>query len=131
MGIKILCDASHTANSDNVEFSECFDKAKIKEIQELIEKANIKLMEFVTEKIDLPGRIDCMSDEEIEVCSALDGGHGLFIHPDIIKINPYMSPVGILLNYIHENIHCIFPKASENLVDFLTDLVAYQLKIPR
>lgn len=131
MGITLLCDASANANLGNAEFAECFDKGKIAEIQELVAKANIKLMELAKEKVELPKRVECMSDEEIEEYSRLGAGHGLFIPPDVIKVNPYMSSVGILLNYIHENIHYIFPNASENLVDYLTELIAYQLKLPR
>jgi hypothetical protein len=129
--VKLLCDASSSMYSNNVEFAECFEKSKIDEICDLISKANIKLMELIKEKVELPKRIECMSDVEIETGSALGGGHGLFVSPSTIKINPYMSSIGILLNYIHENIHCIFPNASENLVEYLTELIAYQLKIPR
>ncbi len=69
-----------------------------------------------------------MSEEDIK---DFRGASGVAILPDKIKIDPNMGSHGILFNYIHENIHIALPSASENLVDHLTDLVAYQMKLPR
>ena len=112
-------------------FNECFDEEKIKEISCQIIGVNEKLLDLAREPIELPRTVECMSEKEIAEGLKVGGGHGLFIAPNTIKINPHMGPTGILLNYIHENIHFILPDASENLVDHLTDLVAYQLKINR
>ena len=112
-------------------FNECFDEEKIKEISCSVMKANEKILDLTGQPIQLPKQVQCMNEQEIKEGAKVGAGHGLFIPPNTIKINPNMSPDGILLNYIHENIHYVLPEASENLVDHLTDLVAYQLKINR
>lgn len=112
-------------------FDDCFDEEKVKEISRQIIKVNEKILDLAREPIELPKTIECMSEKEIAEGLKVGGGHGLFIAPETIKINPHMSSIGIMLNYIHENIHYVLPDASENLVDHLTDLVAYQLKLNR
>ena len=111
-----------------VEFDKCFNITKIKEIEGRIPEAQIRIKEL-TRKKKLPKKITCISEEEIKEL----GGNvaGLAILPDKIKINPHISSEGILWNYIHENVHIALPSASENLVDHLTNLVAYQMKLPR
>ncbi len=114
-----------------MKFDKCFPIEIVKEIAEIIPKANKLIKDLSNKDIELPDRIQCLSDDEIKEYEKSGGGHGLFTSPDIIKINPYMGKTGILLNYIHENIHYTLPHAHENLVDLLTDIVAYQLKVKR
>ena len=110
-----------------VEFDKCFNIKKIKEIEGRIPEAQIRIQEL-TRKKKLPKKIHCMSEKDIK---DFRGASGVAILPDKIKINPNMGSHGILFNYIHENIHIALPSASENLVDHLTDLVAYQMELPR
>ena len=117
--------------AERTEFASCFPREKIKKIEHLIPEANEKIRELAKGDIKLPEKIECLSAEEIQHYEKVGAGHGLFVPPKTIKINPYMSETGILLNYIHENIHYVLPSADENLVDFLTDFVAYQVKIKR
>ena len=114
-----------------VRFKECFPTSKISEIEGRIPAAKKFILGLLDEPAELIDDIECMSDAEIEEGLRLGGGHGLYLEPKTIKINPHMSSVAILLNYIHENIHHVLPEASENLVDHLTDLVAYQMGINR
>lgn len=114
-----------------IKFDKCFPMKIIKEIVGIIPKANRLIKDLSKDDVELPDRIQCLSDNEIREYKKTGGGHGLFIPPNIIKINPYMNKTGILLNYIHENIHYTLPHAHENLVDLLTDIIAYQLKMER
>lgn len=114
----------------DVEFDPCFDSTKIRMIERHIPGAQVNIRELVKIEVKLPERIECLSDEEIAFYAKRDGGHGLYAD-GTIRINPHMTPRGILLNYIHENIHHVLPDASENLVDHLTDLVAYQMNLKR
>ncbi len=114
-----------------VEFGSCFSKEKIEKIAPKVEEAQKYIKMLAREDVELPQRIDCMTVEDIKEGEKLGGGHGEYISPDTIKINPFMDDLGILLNYIHENIHHVLPDASENLVDHLTDLVAFQMKLQR
>jgi len=113
-----------------VEFDPCFNPAKIRKIESRIPVAQVNVRELVKIKVELPGRIECLSDEEIAFYAKRDGGHGLYAD-GTIRLNPHMTSRGILLNYIHENIHHVLPDASENLVDHLTDLIAYQTALKR
>lgn len=77
--------------------------------------------------IAFPKVVYCMTDKEIAEGEKVGAGHGIFIEPDTIKINPYMNPLNILLNYVHEHLHMAFPDASEDLVDALTEIVAVRM----
>lgn len=114
-----------------VEFGACFPKDKIDRITDKVMESQRYIKMLTSTDIDLPQRIDCMTIEDIKEGERLGGGHGEYIAPGTIKINPFMDDTGILLNYIHENIHHVLPNASENLVDHLTDLVAFQMKLQR
>lgn len=115
---------------DTIEFDACFSREKIKEIQDKASESHKYIKMLSQEKI-LPQRVDCMTAEEIQEGEKVGGGHGLYRFPDTIKINPHMDSTGILLNYIHENVHHVLPNASENLVDHLTDLISYQMELKR
>lgn len=114
-----------------VEFGLCFSKEKIEKIAPKVEEAQKYIKMLTSTDVELPQKIDCMTMEDIQEGEKCGGGHGEYIAPDTIKINPLMDNLGILLNYIHENIHHVLPGASENLVDHLTDLVAFQMKLQR
>ncbi len=114
-----------------VEFDTCFSKEKIEKIQDKISESHKYIKMMSREETELPQWIECMSEEEIIEGEKVGAGHGMYRFPDTIKINPHMSPGGILCNYIHENIHYVLPNASENLVDHLTDLIAYQMELKR
>jgi len=114
-----------------VEFASCFSREKIEKIQDSISESQKYLKMLSREETELPQKVECMSEEEIREGEKVGAGHGLYRFPDTIKINPHMSEGGILGNYIHENVHHLLPNASENLVDHITDLIAYQMKLQR
>ena len=117
--------------NDVVEFDTCFPKEKIEKIQDKVLESQKYIKMLAREEVELPQWIECMSEEEIREGEKVGAGHGMYRFPDTIKINPHMSSQGILLNYIHENVHHVSPDASENLVDHLTDLIAYQMELKR
>jgi len=114
-----------------VEFGLCFAKERIERIADKVEESQKYIKMLSGKDVELPQKIDCMTLKDIEDGRIAGGGHGEFIPPNTIKINPFMDDLGVLLNYIHENIHYVLPSASENLVDHLTDLVAFQMKLQR
>ena len=114
-----------------VVFASCFPREKIEKIQDTVSKSRKYIKMLSKEDAELPRRVECMTMEEIQEGEKVGAGHGLYIFPDTIKINPHMSEGAILCNYIHENIHHVLPNASENLVDHLTDLIAYQMALKR
>lgn len=115
----------------NVAFDPCFSREKIERIRDVVSESfnYIKMLSKGDE--ELPRRVECMTMEESQEGEKKGAGHGLYISPGTIKINPHMSEGAILCNYIHENIHHVLPGASENLVDHLTDLVAFQMNLKR
>lgn len=117
--------------NDAVEFDTCFPKEKIEKIQDKALESHKYIKMLSREEVELPPWVECMSEEEIREGEKVGAGHGMYCFPDTIKINPRMSSQGILLNYIHENVHHVAPWASENLVDHLTDLIAYQMDLKR
>ena len=72
-----------------------------------------------------------MTKEEIEEGKKVGAGHGLYIPPNLIKINAEMPSELIFLNFIHENIHHAFPDLHEKAVDILTAYVGCQFDIGR
>lgn len=114
-----------------VEFDTCFPMEKIEKIQDKASESHKYIKMLGKEDVELPKRVECMSEEEIREGEKEGAGHGMYRFPDTIKINPHMSSQGILLNYIHENVHHVLPDASENLVDHLTDLICYQMDLKR
>jgi len=114
-----------------IEFASCFSKKKIKKIQNKVLESQKYIKMLSKKEIKLPEKVECMTIEEIKKYKKIGAGHGLYVPPKTIKINPHMDGRGILFNYIHENIHYVVPNASENLVDYLTDLIAYQMKLKR
>ena len=117
--------------SDTVEFDTCFPREKIEKIQDKALESHKYIKMMAREEIEMLRWVECMSEEEIQEGEKVGAGHGMYRFPDICKINPHMSSQGILLNYIHENVHHVLPDASENLVDHLTDLISYQMELKR
>lgn len=114
-----------------VKFDKSFDDKEIAKIRHRLPEAERLILAITKRDVSLPKKIKGMSDKEIQKYKGTGGGHGLFIPPDTIKINPHMDSNGILLNYIHENIHFVLPNARENVVDYLTESIAFQMKLER
>lgn len=122
------------------------ESLKEKSPQVYFEICKLRLPKKICSKIDLqeafdfPSYIQSMTDEEIwegahptkeEIeAGGHIGGHGLY-NPITkeVKINPYMGEKAVLLNFIHENLHHVFPEVREKVVDILTHLVGCRVGI--
>ncbi len=95
-------------------FDRCFDRKKIDAFRHLIPATYEAMEDIAGQKIDWPPNIECMTSQEIVAGKVRGKGHGLyFFDEERVKINPHMSPKGIYLNFIHENLHHAVPTASE------------------
>jgi hypothetical protein len=112
-------------------FSKCFlevekGEEKLNYVAKLLPKAVSEIKRLAKKdprKFQLPEFIDCMSPDEIIEGQSVGGGHGSYEPPNIVKINPNMSGELIYLNYVHENLHHVFPELSEGAIGALTELV--------
>lgn len=115
-------------------FSSKFDSRKLDEIREKIPIAQELIEGVVGRDIDFPEQVLSMTDKEILEgrghCEWSEyeqmvhcGGHGLFVKPDKIKINPNMSAEQILANYVHETLHFVLPDVPHDEVRGKTDEV--------
>lgn len=95
-------------------FARCFPESSIAEIAELLPETYDAMRELAPWVRSWPKHIECMPDDHILDGRRRGAGHGQY-SPDLkrIWINPYMTPYGIWLNLIHENMHHAFPDASE------------------
>ena len=114
-----------------INISKCFTDDIVKMLKDNSEKVYQEINKLSQKPIsDYPTTIECLTEKEIEYYRREYGaGHGLYVAPNLVKINPNMSKEGILLNFIHENIHHALPNASEKLVDIATYRVGCQLNI--
>lgn len=115
-------------------FPSNFDKKEIEKILPKIPLAQKEIEKVTGREIDFPKKVHAMTDKEIKegqrFCEWSEyekrihcGGHGLFVRPDIIKINPTMIAEGILANYVHETLHFALPDMPHDEVRRKTDEV--------
>lgn len=108
-------------NPPETKFDPCFDPEKIKKFQEKVPKIIAEIRKLTSKKIkDFPQKIECMTPKEITAGKLRGAGHGLYIPGKKIAINKDMSSKGIVLNFIHENLHHALPELSEKVIDILT-----------
>jgi hypothetical protein len=105
-----------------------FSRAKVAKINKLLVPSLEAIERMADHALVFPSPIYPMTREEIaEGQKTVDAGHpegaghGLF-YPDfhIVKVNAQMSWQNILANVIHENLHFVFPGATEHDVDDMT-----------
>jgi hypothetical protein len=109
---------------------DCFDKDDANAIRDIADQVYSEIRKLRREPIkQFPVDIECLTDEEIDYYWKKHGaGHGLYLRDqNLIKINPYMSKLGILLNFVHENLHHGLPELAEKPVDILTTYVGCQV----
>lgn len=116
----------------NLKISSCFSQRQI----ELLKYYAIKTYDEINkirkgDITDFPKRIECMTIKEIEEGRKRGGGHGIYYPKDLIKINKSMSDKGILLNFVHENLHHAFPELEEMAIDLLTHFIGGKIGIIR
>lgn len=121
-----------------VTFASCFPRSKIKPIEQYVGPALTCIEELASRKIDFPSPIRCMTKKEIAEGRGIHGpgheegaGHGLLIWKGgepIVKVNKTMSPMNILANVIHENLHVAFPDKHEVVIDKLTGSIMMAIK---
>ncbi len=110
-------------------FGPCFLPERVAVIEPLVDEAGSLLRSMF--KIEPIHFIGCMSEAEITEGAKVGAGHGIYIPPGTVNVNPGMDDIGVVLNWVHENIHNAAPQATENLVDHLTEMVAYQMGLRR
>lgn len=112
---------------DTPVFDPCFDQAKIEPWVHLIPKVYQEIRRY-NDPGPFPSRIECMTEEEIEVMRQVGSGHGLYIADEQrIKLNPNMSANTIFQYFIHENLHHALRDTCEPEVDVLTESVAHRV----
>ena len=128
---KAYVKLNEEVSGEEIRFSPEFPKEVVDGIRKKITMALRVLALIAKERADIPRYIEAMSEEEINDGKKHGAGHGIAIpRRGIVKINPHMSQVNILLNFVHEMAHTLLPDASEWAVDVLTDKVAREVKIP-
>ena len=111
-------------------FAADFPEDKTALVYEYADGVYTALNALVGKPLSYPVPIVCMTDKEIEEGQQPDvdhpdgAGHGLFlVYNDgsvEIAINPYLCAEGVLLNFIHENMHFACPHWPEDDVDWLS-----------
>jgi hypothetical protein len=105
-----------------------FDPEKLAKIEQFIPKVYEVLEEVVGRSISWPTMIDSMTPEEIDYSESRGGGHGICYKDEgIVKMNIDMTPVNLLYNFIHENLHYAAPDMVEEEVDKLTEIIYNQV----
>lgn len=102
-----------------------FSPTKIRKIKKLILPSLQQIEKLAGKRLKFPSPIYAMSKREIGEGAAIvdkghpkGAGHGVFYPAyQLIKINPNMEANEILANIIHENLHFVFPLATEIDVD--------------
>ncbi len=116
---------------NSLKISDCFNTDIRKLINDISDKVYKEINKLSRSKIkNFPEQIECLSDKEIKHYSkCCNAGHGLYVKPNLIKINPYMNKNGILMNFIHENLHHALPYLTEKPIDILTEYIGCRLNI--
>ena len=111
-----------------------FNRQKIKEIRPYIPIVLNEARRRMRTRKKFPTPIVAMSPEEIydgvktvDRAHPTGAGHGLyFINYQLVKINKDMSPIDLLANVLHENIHHLDPELAEIKVKQMTgDIMEY------
>lgn len=113
-------------------FDACFDDCKLAQISGYLPETYAVLNKLCAwRRGRWPKRIHCMSKSQIVSGRARGAGHGMTYtrgrSSNEIWMNPYMSPLGLWLVLIHENLHHGFPDASEDELNNVLVPVVYEL----
>lgn len=100
-------------------FDTCFNDCKVAEMSALLPATYDVLNELAPwRKGRWPTRVHCMSKEKILDGRKRGAGHGATyvsgVDSNSIWMNPHMTPAGLWLVFIHENLHHAFPDATED-----------------
>lgn len=99
-------------------FDECFSDEKIRKIEPYLPRTYEVFHKLAPWIHDWPSHIQCMPVKHIIRGRKHGAGHGMYTSPmATIHINPHMSPFGIWLNLLHENMHHAYPDASETEIN--------------
>jgi hypothetical protein len=106
-------------------FARCFDQNKVAAIVDRLPKTYEALDELAPwREGQWPTEIRCMSDSRIAEGRSHGAGHGVTQVGCIsrrgcnwIEMNPYLTPDGLWLVLIHENLHHAFPDATEDEIN--------------
>ncbi len=94
------------------------------------DKIYFEIQKLTKKSIDFfPFKVQPMSRDEIKKYKERGAGHGLYIAPDLVKLNPYLELRHFLLNFIHENLHHALPDNVEKSIDILTTYVGCRIGI--
>lgn len=104
---------------EHVLFSGVFDRRKVEAIAPLLPACYRAMEALAGRPLRLPRLIEAMTAAEVREGRALGKGHGLYYPAERrIKVDAAMSPRDILLNVVHENLHCAFPRATDEEINF-------------
>lgn len=102
-----------------LKFDTCFDDCKIADFAHLLPDTYRELNKYCPwRKGKWPTRVRCMTNAQIISGRKRGAGHGFTYNQGndkrYIWMNPHMSPLGLWLVLIHENLHHGFPDATED-----------------
>ncbi len=121
---------SSSLNSVSISWDPEFDQESIEIISPFIPKAQEEIQRRAGRPLDFPPKVFAMTRGEVVAGRLVGAGHGMFIRPSTIKVNPSLPPIRLLANYIHENLHWALPSMSEHQVDILTDEILQSIGAP-
>ena len=105
-----------------------FDKKKVDAIRPYIPEALKVARRRTGSRRKFPSPIVAMAPNEIMFGRTIvdkghpkGAGHGMYFERfQLVKINPYMEPIDLLANVIHENLHHLDPSLPEQVVAITT-----------
>ena len=105
-----------------------FDKKKVEAIRPYIPEALKVARRRTGSRRKFPTPIVAMAPNEIMFGRTIvdkghprGAGHGMYFERfQLIKINPYMDPIDLLANVVHENLHHLDPNLPEEVVAITT-----------
>lgn len=96
-------------------FDRCFDPRKLEAIAQFLPDVFAVMQEMAPWYRTWPSRVECMPDKDILAGRKRGAGHGQYSPSENrVWVSPYMDPIGILGNIIHEFGHAIWPDATEH-----------------
>lgn len=99
-------------------FDACFDDCKIAQVAALLPDTYRELDKMAPwRKGKWPTRVHCFTRAQIVSGRKRGAGHGMTYisgRSNEIWLNPHMTPAGLWLVFIHENLHHAFPDATED-----------------